>query len=429
MPSSTRAVAVAALACLLASACGFPWARSTEWEHRAEIAAQLRLPTSAAIEPFREPTVDLVDLGVVLGSASETPAGLTFVFTLRPELTYRLRVAGSVLAGGTTLRIRHDAEDPVYHAAPDGNEDFKLRGIEQLEVLLYHDGAFSYRIDALEVAACAQCKTDDDFRDELLATLPALTETLATDRLLAAELLLDWAANAADMAGSDEYRLPTNHLVSRNPPSDIYYDIFLPDKGGVYCGGFSVFYNKVLRLFDYPSFTINFGDLDGSLTHVTVIIPERQGNAYSYLIFDPTFNATFWHRASGARLGFGDLVQLARGGHENLVRIESRSVDQRDVLLLSKDRDSCRELRSEGDGYVVCSHPGYGIGTFLAAWEDRFVTYGYGAGQFGLFQLMSNRMFSVGPSPDEAARAGFLSLLAKLGIPLEDARSGELENL
>lgn len=429
MPGTVKAAVFAMLACLPASACEFRSADPTEWEHRAEIASRLRLPTSATIERFQEPLVDLADTGVVLGSGSKAPAGLAVNFTLRPELTYRLRVTGSVLTGRTTLRLRRDAEEPAYYAAPDGEEDFKVRGVEQLEVLLYEDDAFSYRIEALDVVVCPECKTDDDLRAELLATLPSLGERLVTDRLLAAEQLLDWAANAADMAGSDEYRLRTNQLVSRNPASDIYYDIFLPDKGGVYCGGFSVFYDKVLRLFDYPSFTINFGDLDGSLTHVTVIIPEREGTAYRYLIFDPTFNATFWHRETGRRLAFGDLIRLAREGHESLVQIESRSVDRRDVLLLSKDRDSCRELRREENDYIVCGHPGYGINTFLDNWADRFVTYGYGAGQYGLFQLMSRRMFSVGPSPNETVRAGFLALLRQLEIPLEEARSGALKNL
>ena len=67
------------------------------------------------------------------------------------------------------------------------------------------------------------------------------------------------------------------------------YDFFDLDKGGISCGGFSVFFQRVLQLFGINAFTVNYGIQSSFVTHVTVIVPH-DGNFY---VLDPSFDVTF----------------------------------------------------------------------------------------------------------------------------------------
>ena len=54
---------------------------------------------------------------------------------------------------------------------------------------------------------------------------------------------------------------------------EIYYQYYEPSRAGGYCSSVSVFFAKLLRLFDFDAFTIDFGLSSG--THVTVILHEN----------------------------------------------------------------------------------------------------------------------------------------------------------
>ena len=78
----------------------------------------------------------------------------------------------------------------------------------------------------------------------------------------------------------------------------------------VYCGGSSLFFNKVLTLFGINSLTVDFGDLNHSLTHTTVMVTKRSRNRWNYYIFDPTFNVTFHNADNGNFLTISEILDL-----------------------------------------------------------------------------------------------------------------------
>ncbi len=371
---------------------------------------------------YRNPVLSVQQSSLLVSAAAEAPAGVQIAFDLKPTETYRLVVRGRSLQGQTTLRLREGDAEPVYLRAPDGLEDFKVRGVTSLEALFYADDPFSYEIRELSLEECPDCKTDGDLVAEILADVPGLDVALGSDRLHAAELILDWASNVTDMALSHELRNVSNPLVSRNPASDIYYDLLVPDIGAVYCGGMSVFLSKVLQLFDFDAFTMDFGDLDAALTHVTVIVPHRDQGSLRFYIYDPTFNVTFRDPDSGDHLSFRQMVGLARRGSTEAIEIRSYGLEERDFVLLSGDGVSCPTLKRQTSDRLICSWPGYGMHTYLADWTDRFVSSGYESGIPGFFQLMTNRVFDLGFSPRRNVLEAFESVLDELGISLGHPR-------
>jgi hypothetical protein len=266
---------------------------------------------------------------------------------------------------------------------------------------------------------------DDLLRATLLAEIPGLEEALGTDRLEAARLLLDWAANAGDFALSVEIARKTTPRVSGLSASELYYDVFLPNRGAVYCGGMATFFDKVLKLFGYNSFVVDFGDAAAGLTHVTVVIAQWEVSRWQYYLFDPTFNLTFQRRTSGTYASVEELMDLRdQGKLLEAIVVDQMLLDRRNFLAVRGDRtDSTRvKVVNDAGDYLVCTIPGYGINMFFHNWRHTFERGGYPPGFQGLVQLLKKRVFRVGPSLDARAAQRFAAKLKARGIPYGPAR-------
>jgi len=355
------------------------------------------------------------------------PAGLFFTYKIDPNKRYRVKVTGYPQQGQTALRVRRDENEPDYYLAPDGSTDLVLFDVEEVEFLLYNEQAFAYELNSIQIEECPTCKTDEDLRQMLLTEIPALKESLQNDRLHAARLLLNWASNVGDFAISPEIREITNLGFSKKSASQIYYDIFDSNNGGVYCGGMSVFFDKLLKLFDYDSFTINFGHKQDDLTHVTVIVSQKQSDGWLYYIFDPTFNATFRSPSTKQHLTVSEMINFLKANQTNQIYVESLSLKQRDFLILREDRFK-RNTRNEKlcevfkfkikhRDWVSCSSPNYSIYVYFDRWNHIFLENGYSSGLTGFLELLTSRIFSVGSSLNPEASQQFISEIKSLGIP------------
>ena len=255
----------------------------------------------------------------------------------------------------------------------------------------------------------------------LLNEIEGLQEALETDRLLAARMALDWASNAANFAVGSQIATETAAAIPGASAGEIYYEQFLPNRGAVFCGGMAEFYDGVLKLFGYDSFTINYGDLRNGLSHVVVIVPVLDGPAWRHYLFDPTFNTTFHDRASGCQLDFFELVDALRSDSLDWVEVISRSVQGRDWVSIGALKESFFGLKEVmGDRYVYGRSDGR-LTDYIERYKREFAANGYGPGIRGFVQLMRARMFAHGPCDCREATNDFAEKLRARGIPFGPA--------
>lgn len=266
--------------------------------------------------------------------------------------------------------------------------------------------------------------SDAALKQWLLKTLPNLSMNLLNDRLFAARQLMNWAANNADGAISSALQTMTSQTVnSLSRPSDMYKDFFLPNRGGVYCGGYSIFLNNILRLFGYDSFTLNFGDMRDDLTHVTVIVPVANGAGdWNYYMFDPTFNTVFQAPGTDRLLTVQEMFQKLQLGQSTQIYVRQDSLAQRDWLSLAPVSQSEYTVQSlppnSSPGILVYSRPAYSINVWTNEIRNSLMKYGYSTGTTGYLQLLTKQIFTVGQSPNSAARERFIWWVKAYGIPV-----------
>lgn len=369
-----------------------------------------------AVFRYESPKLALRD-GALVITGSGKPAGLSIFYALEPEKTYRVTVSGQAVTGLSTLRLRRGESMPSYAAAPQGSVSFSFKGAPEIEFLFYGDQEFTYRLHEIQIAECGSCKTDDALRAQLVAEIPGLERALAEDRLTAARLLLDWAANTLDWAQTAEIDRASSSAILLSSAASAYYEVYTRDAGGSFCGGAADFYDKVLKLFEFPSFIIHFGDQRAGLTHAVVLVPQKIGAVWRFHVFDPTFNLSYRKRDTGAYATFRELAVPPVDGSALDIAVEAESLDERDFLTSKNQPQLCPVLEHETDRHLICSWPAYGLGTYLDLVEPSLRRLGYSTGLPGLRELMGTKVFWVGASLDPEARLSFLEQLRSSGIP------------
>ena len=362
-----------------------------------------------------------MDSGFIIGG-EETPVGLYLRYMLNRDKRYSVKITGKGLSGITTMRVRRNNGKPEYLRAPNGSTDMLVYDTKELELLFYSDNRFSYELSSIVIDSCpasmSKCKCDDDLRNLILKEVPELDIWLVEDRFKAAVELLNWVANNIDLAISKEIHDMTMVNFSSKQASEIYYQIFLPDKGGVWCGGSAVFFNKVARLFDYDSFTINFGDTRDDLTHVACIIAFPYRESWRYYIFDPTFNFTFRLRSTKAYASVSDLINKIRSKKYSEIYLDEMGLNKREYIAIKKDMSKCKQLKYENEAYLVCSSNN-GIRPYFGRHRRQLIMNGYSAGlPEAYLQLFYNRIFSIGSSNKPEISQIFEQNMANSGIPV-----------
>lgn len=266
--------------------------------------------------------------------------------------------------------------------------------------------------------------SDAAFKQFLLKEIPTLSLSLGSDRLKAARLLMNWSSRNADAAISALLESQTRLRVNATSrPSDMYRDFFLPSRGGVFCGGFSIFLNNILRMFGYDSFTLNFGDLRDDLTHVVVIVPlQNSSGDWDYYVFDPTFNTLFLEPGTNRMLTFGEMVRKIRSGQSQQILIRQDPFTDREWLSFNQQANTQYQLKSgptgENGGLYIYTRPNYTLTSWLYEMRSLLARYGYSTGTTGYLQLLTNQIFSVGQSPNAKARDRFIEVAIAAGIKM-----------
>jgi len=411
--------------------------RAAKWYRRLTIAQRLmfevagahsalRLPPSCEAAAYELPELDFQP-GRVTISSDGPSAGLALTTCIDPERTHRLRLDGDPLLGEVTVRLQVGDGPKSYLSAPRGALEIPITGGDKVEALIYGDLPFVYEFRSLQIEPCDDCWDDGDLRDQILAELPELHSLLVQDRLSAAHVLLDWAANAIDFAPGPLYFELDASLKSLSA-AQFYYDIFRKDHGAVYCAGAAVFFSKVLQLFDYTSFTVDFGEADTQFTHVTTVLAFPCAAGWSFFILDPTFNVVLCRAGSVQMLPVDELLEEVDDARPFAVEARAGSLSERDFVLPMNYElpPGARRARCLGSGSQSPRSSNawhaFACDTLtLEAWLDRsraqFRRLGFSEGLRGLLQLLHRRVYSVGACSPPGARQAFLALLAEKNIP------------
>ncbi len=252
----------------------------------------------------------------------------------------------------------------------------------------------------------------------ILHDLPGLQAAITNgDQRTTVRLLRHWVGNAADSA------LFSNPFLWDAPNAAIsYFGSYVPNHAGSSCGGFSDFYSQVLAIFGIDSLTVSFGDIAADLIHTTVIVPIWEHGAWSFEMFDPTFNGTPIDIATQQPVSYLDIIAAVQAGDTSQLGIEQGANDNREFLSRAEVQSPLLTLEKVEDGINVYRWADYGLDDYLTTYEPSFAANGYSSGNAGFFQLMPQvlEVFSTNGSGDPSVAASqqsaFMSGLANLGI-------------
>lgn len=360
-------------------------------------AGILALPSPAAAafeftsDLYGSPTVDTS--GPLLASIDvpNPPGGLFFRTTgLQPGQEYRLTIDGSAAQGQFAFRLRIDDGPYVYRWAPDV-EVIRVAGGSSLEVLIYTDSDGRYSLRALDLEECGSgCGDDADLKQEVLAGTPGLADALERhDTWTAAQLIKDWVAPRVPVSSAGTAVLAAEAY----GPAELYYDYFEPAIRGVYCGGMALFLKQVLGLFGIESFTVDFGNVVGGLTHVTVVVPVGAGDGTGrYRILDPTFDLAPTVATTGDPVTVPELLELWRQGLIRHVDLGVGAVPGRLILTRSGVETGITRTPCATGTSSACAYT-----SWLAAFRDGLSAQGLSTDTDALVELLgTTSLFNIG---------------------------------
>lgn len=198
---------------------------------------------------------------------------------------------------------------------------------------------------------------DATLKRQILRENPRLGEDLRTNRYRAAQTILRWAAPRIPwQAAEDEAARFNFGALSAGETWERFRSM-----RGVRCGDASDFLAKTLRLFGFPSTTLDYGRL-GFFTHVTALayVPDT-----GWVMLDPTFNLELVDR-EGAPLS---LVRALRGAE---VRGRAGDLSRRWYVADKRHRRRCAGLGRPGCGLRHLRLAGYrGVDGLLRLMRER----------------------------------------------------------
>ncbi len=337
------------------------------------------------------------------------PSGLLLRRRLEPEKRYRLTVRGS--GRPITMRLQLDDRPHEYLPAPMAELTRTVTGASNIELLFYSDTPSEYLLSTAVIEECPTCRTQQDLMQRIKDEIPDFAKLVGLDKAVA---LLKWSANASSYT-------PNTGLIPVEfeswPPERMLYEFFDLDKGGVSCGGQSVFFRYVLHIFGIEAFTVNYGIPDTYVTHVTVIVPVDG----DYYVLDPSFGVLF--KRNGRSIGLDEALSLIKSNASGRIVVKNVGLERKGIISSpgtvhpALDR-ICVRRTATSDGLRKCT---IGRNSVLQAFSrgasrDMWAAAGVPLTDDALLRLMFKGFFNVGPSLDPKVREAFVALVESHGI-------------
>jgi len=390
---------------------------------KAMVAKRVKATVSkmhlAKVQFHNNPIIKFGPKGFSIASTNGS-AGIIFEYTLNPNKNYKLNISGKSIIYNTAIRMRHDNGPYVYGRAPDGvSSTTVISNTKHLQIMFYNDKSYKYLLSKLSITPY-NGKTDADFKKELLNTIPMLSYNLKHNRLRAADQLANWAAN------NTLWSIKECAELALMLPSDIYYNFFKKNKGGVYCAGTAVFLNKIYGLFGYNSLTIDIGILGTKLTHVTNFIGLKKNNQWEFYLMDPTFNLRYIDRNTGKYATISKVLQSFKSNNfSNAIHVKHEALKGRKYLFhvpyrltISKHyKFNCKASNNKGLYYLCQVFPGPVV-FFTTGSRKIVVAHHLKPGDTLIFQLMQRKILDISTTTDPTMRSAFINRMKSFGMPV-----------
>jgi hypothetical protein len=181
------------------------------------------------------------------------------------------------------------------------------------------------------------------------------------------------------------------------------------------------FYDGVLKLFGYNSFTLDFGLTQPSaFTHVTVIVPLFDGSVWNYYVFDPTTNSTFHDPTTGAYLTLQDMMaRVAANPTDPQIAVQGMGFPTRHWLSSTPLYLPGYTQVGFANGYWIYSNLTYSLAQMMTDAAYGLVPFGYTAGLTGLIKALENNVFALGYSGDTTMLQQFVQTLTADNVPVD----------
>ncbi len=344
------------------------------------------------------------------------PQAVGFTYKLDSNKRYLVSITGQFYKIRPLLGIRINGNPDRILPAPNGEIFFNVFNASKVTFFLNIHPIIKYQLNSIQFHECPQCVDRKELIQLIQKDKPQLDILLKQDHLLAAQSILDWTANVIPIALSKPFHDKTDNL-NRMAPEEIY-NLFNLNLAAVYCGGSSLFLNKVLALFGINSFTLDFGDISNFLTHTTVVVTKHSGDHWKYYIFDPTFNFTFQNPNSGYFLTFSELMDIPPTNIKGKIKINQRSLHKRRFLALKEDAKLCHAVKETTPDYLICSISDYTLKRYFDQVNPQYVKNGYSRNLSGFLQLLRKRIFTIGGLSKQNSRDRFMEILKTHKIPM-----------
>ncbi len=273
----------------------------------------------------------------------------------------------------------------------------------------------------------------------VLHARPELRELLRTDRMRALDVIGDWCSEALTYACDGWTASMTNRQQNANDATGerIYFEVFEPRLGGVYCAGAAWFTSQVLKLFDFDAATICFGVPKTFATHVAVVVAmparttlghasnpdgDQQGSdpAVDLFLVEPTFNVVFVERDGRSRMTLAQILDAhASDRFDERVTIEFRDLNDRRYIFGNPPAGgggSSFRMVGANQRFVITA------GDFLfwlRYWEghaDLLRSVGVSTGAQGYFDLLRKGIITVDARSSRSLRHALHELAQHHGI-------------
>ncbi|UBF24114.1 hypothetical protein K9N68_20600 [Kovacikia minuta CCNUW1] len=113
------------------------------------------------------------------------------------------------------------------------------------------------------------------------------------------------------------------------------YTAFKQDKGGVWCGGASIFSEKLYRDYGFNVYTVNMGK-SGYLTHVVNLVEIQDKGQKKLVIEDASYNVTYTD-LDGSPLDYFTFLKLLSQRKDNQIKTVKDNDGKRTLMLCKGD--------------------------------------------------------------------------------------------
>ena len=377
--------------------------------------------------PYSGATLQLSQEGLLISGAGGGSRGLFLYYELPETEIYAITTRGRAIKGkAPTLRVTQESGQPRWLQMPSASLPLFIQGPGKLELLIYADDVFTYRLESLTLKRCDACLDNGALKARILKEVPALEETLPRPSpLAAAELITNWVANHVpwpSTSGNSRQEASLLHkqveettaMIQAVSPGVAFGEYLLPLKGVSICGGMALLLKKTLGLFGIDAFIIDTGSRQ-FMTHVVVIVPVQDDGNWSFYLFDPTFNLVLRSpQSDSGYLDFFSALDSLGRPHQNYV-LAARPLNARTYLSTCRKGDVC--IGSDQKWRKV-SQPFWGLEYVWKINRKALRKAGLSTNpEKGYLQLLRDRVYSVGKCAMPDAVKAFKIELSRRGIP------------